>query len=293
MMRHNFITQVAKIICAKPKQPDKSLGTPGNSLVLLFLVSTLYCISSNAADYEIQSPRHCLGGCPSNYPISSDLIIRNIYIMSTNDVTKFADWVAYKVTRETIGKPQKFELASDPLLNKSETLELEDFKDIGPSQHKIMGFQVPLTSFAGSPYWKDTYLLSNVTPQNIDLNNGVWYALEQRVRDMALQPEIVAVYVMTGPIFEDMQAPLPNADEMHIVPSGYWKIIAIRSAGNIKTAGFYFDQKPQSVEDYCTHLVTVANIEQRTGLKFFHELDYQDQQRLKQTHTQLRTELGC
>ena len=53
------------------------------------------------------------------------LIIRDAYALSNNDTTKFADWVAYRLTPEesfgTISGNRNFR--SDPFLHSSETLE--------------------------------------------------------------------------------------------------------------------------------------------------------------------------
>ena len=46
----------------------------------------------------------CMYGCPSGSPVTNDIIICDIYILSSNDSTKFADWVAYHVTKDTIGQ---------------------------------------------------------------------------------------------------------------------------------------------------------------------------------------------
>ncbi len=34
---------------------------------------------------------HCLKGCPTGTPTTNDLIIREVYVLSSNDTTKFAD----------------------------------------------------------------------------------------------------------------------------------------------------------------------------------------------------------
>jgi len=50
-------------------------------------------VAGNASAQEIHAP-HCLLGCPLGGPVSNDLIVREIYALSSNDQTKFADWVA-------------------------------------------------------------------------------------------------------------------------------------------------------------------------------------------------------
>lgn len=46
---------------------------------------------------------HCLHGCPTGASAINDVIVREIYTLSSNDFTKQADWVAYRVTPDTIG----------------------------------------------------------------------------------------------------------------------------------------------------------------------------------------------
>jgi endonuclease G len=129
-----------------------------------------------------------------------------------------------------------------PLLEDRETLEPDDYTDANAVLHTDRRHQVPLASFTGTPFWRDTNYLSNITPQKSDLNQGAWATLEGRVRDFARQPGVVGVYVMTGPLYERPMPELPRADEAHMVPSAYWKIIALPDGATAKVTAFYFDQ---------------------------------------------------
>ena len=70
-----------------------------------------------------------LEGCPTGTPETNDMVIREIYALSNNPDTKFADWVAYRVTRETIGTSNSLdrEWQNDDLLAADETLEEDDY----------------------------------------------------------------------------------------------------------------------------------------------------------------------
>jgi len=57
---------------------------------------------------------------------------------------------------------------------------------------------------------------------------------------------------------------LPNADEPHRVPSGFYKIITY---GN-QTEAYLFDQDTPEGADYRSGLTTVEEIERLTGLGF-------------------------
>lgn len=97
---------------------------------LVFLILPFLLLSpppSFATDFpklEIHSD-HWIGGYPLGMPESNDLIIRRIYALSNNDETKFADWVAYKLTpievTGTLDLHRKWR--ADPMLAKNETLE--------------------------------------------------------------------------------------------------------------------------------------------------------------------------
>ena len=253
----------------------------------------LLCSLSSVSALEIHSPTHCLGGCPSGVPSSNDLIFRRPYITSTNDLTKMADWVAYKFSKQSIGKIYNPELRTDPLLHSNETLEPYDYN----KSKQLIGYRpmslVPFASFAATPYWKDIEYLSNVVPVAIDIVKGAWSSIEVKERELVSKDEILAIYVMAGTIYEDAQPSLPNADETHIIPSGLWKIIAIKQGGKIKTASFLFSQKESRNADYCSLLTSIDVIEERTGLDFFHELSFSDQILIEQTMPSLRSDIGC
>ena len=95
---------------------------------------------------------------------TNDLIIRDIYILSSNDDTKFADWVAYKITADTISSTKRRTWRADPYLDDNERLEPDDYKDAHATIHTDRGHQAPLASFTGTEHWSDTNYLSNITP---------------------------------------------------------------------------------------------------------------------------------
>jgi endonuclease G len=62
---------------------------------------------------------NCLHGCPGGAPAANQLVDRDIYTLSNNPVTKFADWVAYKVD------PGNFENASSRSRNCPSSYKME------------------------------------------------------------------------------------------------------------------------------------------------------------------------
>ena len=256
------------------------------------MVVTILTIPANAQELHADL---CLHGCPSGSPATNDIVIRNIYILSSNDTTKFADWVAYRVTKSTIGPTAERVWKPDPWLASNETLEPKDYTGAFAALKTDRGHQAPLASFTSTPNWEETNYLSNITPQKSALNRGAWLRLETGVRTLAKKPITDAVFVMTGPLYEREMPALPKADESHRVPSSYWKIIATERHGVIKIAAFLFDQETERKENFCEarFITSVRTIEGKTGLNFFHALTSAQQNKLETGPATLLPDLGC
>ncbi len=231
---------------------------------------------------EIHS-EHFFHGYPAGTPPTNDLLMRDIYALSSNDDTKFADWVAYRLTEETItGDPlPDAPFKKDPWLDEGETLEPSDYDDAFEALGTDRGHLAPLASFEGEKSWEDLNFLSNITPQRTALNRGTWKSLEFKVRDLVESGE--TVYVMTGPLYERNMPSLPQADETHRVPSGYWKIVVVgetTDSGTIRAASFIFDQDPPYPALIET-LSTINGVERRSGLDFLWQLDDEAEEQIE------------
>lgn len=260
---------------------------PRLSLCLVWLGAGL------AQALEIHSERHCLLGCPSGSAPANDLIIRDIYIISSNDMTKLADWAAYRVSEATIGRSQRRHWRRDPLLAPNETLAPADYRHAHDTLGTDRGHQVPLAAFSGTDDWSQTNYLSNITPQASGLNQGPWNQLEAAVRRLVTDGHHEAVYVMTGPLYQQSRRPLPEARQAHLVPSDYWKIIAVREADRLHVASFRLSQSLPRQTDYCAHTVPLARLEAASGLTFFHGRDAQPGITMAAPSAPLLADLGC
>ena len=63
----------------------------------LGVLALVWAAPALAQVLELHS-KHFVGGHPTGTPATNDLIIRDSYALSSNDATKFADWVAYRLT---------------------------------------------------------------------------------------------------------------------------------------------------------------------------------------------------
>jgi endonuclease G len=104
---------------------------------------------------------------PTGTPDTNDLIVRDIYALSSNDHTKFADWVAYRLdaSMDDFQGQRQRNWAVDPALDPSETLEKDDYTGAFAALSTHRGHQAPLETFSGTADWRQVNFLSNITPQ--------------------------------------------------------------------------------------------------------------------------------
>ena len=245
-------------------------------LFALFLISL--ATSTFAQDRPEIHCKHFFKGYPHGTPASNDLIIRDIYALSNNDKTKLADWVAYRLTMHEVEGELAVERkwAVEPWLADEETLEpspaaKEDYKGANVALKVDRGHQAPLASFKGSRFASQSNMLSNITPQRKDMNQGCWKNLEEAVRGLVRTGK--TVYVMTGPLYNRNMPSLPNADEPHMIPSGYWKVVVcLTGSKTFEYAAFIMDQESGRTDKVMSKLVTIEQVEKMSGLDLFWEL---------------------
>ena len=223
-------------------------------LAAALLAASIYPSFSSAEILGV----HCPLGCPSSPP-GNQVVVYHLFSLSNNTDTKFADWVAYEVDVRNFGVSPGRNFTKDPLLNASVTLEKEDYRgahdDVSLKADK--GHQAPLATFARNEYWYETNYLSNITPQDADLNEGPWMHLEEAVRGAVAYRK--PLYVITGPTYEGTRRMMPNADEQHDVPDGYFKIV-YNLAGN--AASFWMPQTAERSADYCGFKKSLNELQQ-------------------------------
>ncbi len=242
-------------------------------IVTLLLV--IFAVLPYSALAEEGALKHFPYGIPENVPESDVIIHRNIYSLCNNGETKFADWVAYRLDASTVANKHRTSRRwkRDSDLPKESTLEPDDYKGANAALKTDRGHQAPLASFKGTEYWKMTNYLSNITPQKSALNQGPWQRVEAKVRSLA---KLKTVYVITGPLYEREIGKLPGTRKSHKVPSGYWKIIAVKTNDSdqpLQLLGFIFDQSTPRNADVKGYTATVNAIEARTGFNFFPGLE--------------------
>lgn len=235
---------------------------------------------------------NCLVGCPTGG--SEMTLYRQAYTLNNNGTTKFANWVAYKITKTTpaSGRPRNWK--TDPDVPSTETLSPSDYNGASAALKIDRGHQANLASLGGTFDWQALNYLTNITPQKADLNQGAWARLEDQERNLSKAADVDAVYVTTGPLYERTIGSLPGTTKAHTIPSGYWKVIFIGSTPATGLyAAFIMDQSTPRTANFCNYQATVMEVEMRSGLNLWSGLPSDVQADLKVKRGLLPSRIGC
>ncbi len=115
-----------------------------------------------------------------------------------------------------------------------------------------------------------TFLMSNITPQRSRLNQKLWQRIEQAAMDHFVKL-FREVWVVTGPIWDDKPHYMKTA--WIDVPDAFYKIfIGIDRAGQPHPLAFIVPQSVRGYEPLSRFVVSIDEVERRTGLDFFWQL---------------------
>ena len=125
----------------------------------------------------------------------------------------------------------------------------------------------------------ETFLTSNISPQEHQFNAGVWNRLEQKVRYWAKKND--GIFVITGGVLENNLKSIGS--ESVSVPKQFYKVILDKTKGKIKMLAFLMPHKASNLPLY-KFVVSVDKIEALTGIDFFKELDDNLEERLEKSN---------
>ena len=140
--------------------------------------------------------------------------------------------------------------------------ELSDYKGSGYDR----GHLVPTGDMKYSDEsMRESFFMSNISPQNPDFNRGIWRKLEQLVRDWGREGEI---FITTGGVllYENLGSIGSNKVT---IPSKFYKIVY--SSHKNSMIGFLVPKKKSNFK-LESFVVEVDSIEKITGINFYEDL---------------------
>lgn len=190
------------------------------------------------------------------------LLINTYYRVCYNENHRQANWAAHWLTSESIqgSASRTNDFREDTRL--ARPVLKTDFSKTGYDRGHLVPAGDMKISRSGM---SETFLMSNMSPQNPRFNQGIWASLENAVRSMVLS--MGSAYVITAPILE---AKLPRIKSGVSIPRRYYKIAYFKDAGIMRA--YLIENMNQNGSSYQQFQVTVDEVEQETGLDFFSQL---------------------
>ncbi len=238
------------------------------AVICLFIIITK-TIGSNTKSEAIKSDKDTLQTKLELAEILDDRdnqIIENLgYTVSYNKTWKIPNWVAYQLTNdETYGGEERTnKFLPDPQA-KGVVTSTYDYSKSGYDR----GHMAP----AGDMKWDElamteSFYLSNICPQNHNLNDGDWRILEEKIRHWArIHGEL---YIVCGPIVTENHKTIGY--NKIAVPDSFYKVVLKTTDNEIEAIGFIF-KNVAGHKNLSSYVVSVDSVEQVANIDFFHAL---------------------
>lgn len=135
---------------------------------------------------------------------------------------------------------------------------------------------------------QQTFYYSNMSPQIIKFNGGIWNQMEEKVRSWAGGLNASdTLYVVKGGQIDGTIADgtLLEYTGNHVaVPRHYFMALLSLRGGQYKAMAFYIDQKGYSSSSIASYAISIDALEQKTGIDFFHNLPNDVEDRVESSY---------
>lgn len=206
---------------------------------------------------------------PYNYlPTSTtkQVVNHHYYSLSYNEQMEQPEWVAYILKPSHI----KYIDRKRPFFIKDKSVKT---KSADYRNYKKSGYDKGHLCPAGdrrfsAEAFKETFLTSNISPQNHQFNAGIWNRLEQKTRYWA--KKYGTLYVVTGGVLTDNNLKRIGREKV-AVPKRFYKILLHKNGNKYKAIAFLIQAKDSNKPLY-SFVTSIDTIEKLTGIDFFYQL---------------------
>ena len=236
----------------------------GLSACFVFVLMTTQCATTS----EQESDKISLDlAIPQFTKSTKSQVIEHIgYTVSYNEQRRNPNWVAYELTGEEVDgtEPRGNKFIPDPEVVGRQAVD-NDYKHSGWDR----GHHAPAADMKWSKQAMDeSFYLSNISPQNHNLNSGVWKSIEELTRDNAHR--YGEILVVTGPVFTDKKGLGYIGENRVLIPNAFYKVLLAYDNG-YRGIGFYCENVAGK-KKLNTYAKSIDEIEEITGIDFFHQL---------------------
>lgn len=253
------------------------LCSPNMKKLLLSILSLLLfsCGSSNrsvSGRYEIPVSCHEM---PEVY------LERTGYVVSFNPRTNIPNWVAWELNAEKLveRESRKDKFVPDPDIAVCDAVTTDEYKGCGWDR----GHMCP----AGDNRWHwramdESFYMTNICPQNHNLNRGDWKELEEACRRWAA---VEPVYIVCGPIlYKTPKYGYIGKKHRIRIPDAFFKVVLTGvESGKPRAVGFVYKNEAGNYKRD-KYVNTVDEVERITSLDFFPALPDGIESRIEQEY---------
>lgn len=245
--------------------------------VILFSVILYILAGGDAVDFMTRIPAgrsvilnvHSIqDGIPEE--INGQLMQKTGFWLSYNEQSEQPYWTAYILTREMVvaGTEERSEDFRPDTTVLTGSASLADYRGSGYDR----GHLVPAADMNWSHQsMSESFLMSNMSPQNPGFNRGIWRKLEEQIRKWAVQND--SLYIITGPVPGLINRTI--GENKVAIPEYYFKIVLDISWPEYKGIGFII-RNEYSNRDLYDFAVSIDHIENILATDFFPGQDEED-----------------
>ena len=242
--------------------------------LLTFLVLNIFVVDAQPKFKRNKSPEEGLNieRVISPEGISEQIIQHKGFTVSYNETLLIPNWVCWSLTSEEASAEavsRTDEFLPDPAA-KGRQADTRDYSNTGYDR----GHMAP----AADMKWDkeamiESFYMTNICPQDRELNAGIWLETEQKCRWWAKR--YGTVWIACGPLFVRSEAKaLGNSDVA--VPDAFFKVMAmkVKEKGSAErwTCAAVVAPNVSLEGDITDYLFPVASVEALTGYTFFSDL---------------------
>lgn len=194
--------------------------------------------------------------------VPEQIINRKAYTVSYNKETKCPNWVAWHLpANHADGEWARSNDYREDYDVPAPRATNEDYRGSSWSR----GHMCP----AGDNKWdadamSETFLLTNMCPQDRNLNSGLWNRVEQDCRRWAQRYH--DVYIACGPLYLNREHEVIGTNKV-VVPEAFYKVV-LCLRGTPKAIGFIV-RNNEGTKKKDEYVNTVDEVERITGIDFF------------------------
>jgi len=168
------------------------------------------------------------------FPVSVEpvtIICHKRYVVGYSKVRKTPLWTSEKLTEDNIKNQnvkRRDHFRSDP--NVASSLQASNATFVGTDYDK--GHLAPFDDFADDIVAADeSFFLTNIVPQPLNNNRGIWKSLEHRTQILTLNKK--TTFIITGPIFTSQ--PEKKMSDGTLIPDKLFKVIVSPTTKEVYT----------------------------------------------------------